>query len=179
MTSQTTPPEPIVALPLAAFVQTALTATERVPETAAAVVPAGAEVPLRRTALVNAIAARSATNAVATVELLSARPTPDVIGELSAMQAAFVRQLWKIDQDWRAGMMRIVEGALSLRSANTLSKIMEQELNLVGQCGDLTATYVTSTAALIENTSVGYSFWLSQKVKEMHAATAAEAQGAP
>ncbi len=170
--TQTTSPEPIAALPLTALVRTALKAADQLPARAAAAAPPGVDVPLRRGAAVSEIATLTATNAVGTAELLSVRPTPDVIDDLFAMQAAFARQLWSIDLEWRTGVMRIVEGALALRSANTVSKIMEQDLNLVGQYGDLMTTYATKTAALIENTSVGYSFWLSKKVKDMQAAKA-------
>ncbi len=178
MTSQATPPgssypPPIAALPLTAFVRTALNAADQLPARAAAAAPPGADAPLRRSAAVSEIAALCATNAVGTAELLSVRPTPDVIDDLFAMQAAFARQLWSIDLEWRTGLMRIAEGTLALRSANTVSKIMEQDLNLIGRCGDLMTVYATKTAALIENTSVGYSFWLSKKVKEMQASKVA------
>ncbi|QRE72559.1 hypothetical protein [Methylobacterium aquaticum] len=173
MTRQATPPETIAALPLTAFVRTAFSAAECLPAKAAAAAPAGADVPLRRSAAVTEIATLCATNAVGTAELLSVRPTPDVLDDIVAMQAAFMRQIWSIDLEWRTGLMRIAEGALALRKANTVSKIMEQDLNLVGQYGDLMTVYATRTAALIENASVGYSFWLSKKVKEMQAGTAA------
>lgn len=167
MTLQATPPETIAALPLTAFVRTAFSAAECLPATAAAAAPPGADVPLRRSTAVSEIATLCTTNAVGTAELLSVRPTPDVIDDIFAMQAAFARQILSIDLEWRTGLMRIAEGALALRKANTVSKIMEQDLNLAGQYGNLMTVYATKTAALIENTSVGYSFWLSKKVKEI------------
>ncbi|WP_123834120.1 hypothetical protein [Methylobacterium currus] len=173
MIPQTTTPASVLPVPLAAFVQTALTATEQLPAPAVAATPVGA--PLRRTVLVGEIATRSAANAVGTAQLLSEGPDSDTIGELYEMQGAFVKQLWKIDQDWRAGLMRIYEGSLSLRKANTLSKVIEQDFNLIGQYGDLATNYMTSVATLVENTNVGYSYWLSKKIKAAQAAKAAAA----
>ncbi|AWN51887.1 hypothetical protein [Methylobacterium sp. 17Sr1-1] len=170
MTPPTTTPASILPAPLAAFVQSALTATEQAP---VAATPVGA--PLRRSALVGELATRSTANAVGTAQLLSENPDSDTIGELYAMQGAFVKQLWKINQDWRAGLLRIYEGSLLLRKANTLSKVVEQDYNLFGQYGDLVTNYVTSVTTLVDNSTVGYSYWLSKKIQAAHAAKAAAA----
>ncbi|MGF3021743.1 hypothetical protein ACQVP2_02795 [Methylobacterium aquaticum] len=171
MIPQTPTAGPALPVPFASFLRTALTATEQVPAQAVAAAPVGA--PLRRTVLVQEIATRSAANAVGTAQLLSQSPDSTTIGELYAMQGAFMKQLWQIDQDWRAGLMRVYEGTVSLRKANTLSKVVEQDFNLIGQCGDLMTTYMTSVATLVENTNVGYSYWLSKKIRAAQAARAA------
>ncbi|MGE7414333.1 hypothetical protein [Methylobacterium tarhaniae] len=172
MLPQTTTPMPILPVPFAAFVQTALTATEHVLPVAAAA-PAGA--PLRRAVLVSELATRSAANAVGTAQLLAESPDSRTINELYEMQGAFVKQLWKIDQDWRAGLMRIYERSLLLRQANTMSKVVEQDFNLIGQYTDLVSNYTTSVATLVENTNVGYSYWLTKKIEATKAAKAADA----
>jgi hypothetical protein len=170
MIPPTTTPASVLPAPLAAFVQSALTATEQAP---VAATPVGA--PLRRTVLVGELATRSTANAVGTVQLLSENPDSDTIGELYEMQVALVKQLWKIDQDWRAGLLRVYEGSLQLRKANTLSKVLEQDYNLIGQYGDLVTNYLTSVATLVDNSTVGYSYWLSKKIQAAHAAKAAAA----
>jgi hypothetical protein len=131
MTPQTTSPAAVLPVPLAAFVQSALTATEQLPAPAVAATPAGA--PLRCTVLVSEIATRSAANAVGTAQFLSESPDSDTVGELYEMQGAFVKQLWNIDQVWRAVLMQIYEGSLSLRKTNTLSKVIDQDFNLIWQ----------------------------------------------
>lgn len=170
MTSDTTTPGSVLPAPLAAFMQSALAATEQAP---VAATPVAA--PLRRSVLVGELATRSTANAVGTAQLLSENPDSDTIGELYEMQGAFVKQIWKIDQDWRAGLLRIYENSLLLRKANTLSKVIEQDCNLFGQYGDLVTNTVTSMATLIDNSTVGYSYWLSKKIQAAHAARAAAA----
>ncbi|KMO29127.1 hypothetical protein VQ03_29510 [Methylobacterium tarhaniae] len=171
MLPQTITPKPVRPVPFAALMQTALSATEHVPAPVAAAATVGA--PLRRTVLVSELATRSAANAVGTAQLLAANPDSRIIDELCEMQGAFAKQLWKIDQDWRAGLMRIYEGSLSLRRANTVSKVVEQDFNLIGQYGDLVTNCMTSVATLVENTNVGYSYWLAKKIEAAKAAAAA------
>ncbi|MGX7703401.1 hypothetical protein [Methylobacterium sp. Gmos1] len=168
MTFETTPPGPF--LPFAAFVKSAVSATEQAP---VAATPVAA--PLRHTVLVGELATRSTANAVGTAQLLSESPDSDTIGELYEMHGAFVKQLCKIDQDWRAGLLRVYEGSLQLRKANTLSKVIEQEYNLIGQYGDLATNYMTSVTTLIDNTTVGYSYWLSKKIQAARSAKATAA----
>lgn len=161
--SDTMPP-PAGAVNLSALVRQALLVSEKIPATVAAAAPPGAGAPLQRSVLANELASTCAANAVGTVQLLAEGPDSDTIGEIYAMQAAFIRQLWTIEQEWRAGWLQICQGAVSLRKANTLSKVVEQDYNLVGQAGDLMINAVTSTASLIESATVGYSYWLTNKI---------------
>lgn len=165
---ETMTPRPVAPLHLGALVRQALLASEQIPATVAAAAPPGAGAPLQRTVLANELASTCAGNVVGTVQLLAEAPDSDTIGEIYAMQAAFVRQLWTIEQEWRAGWLQICQGAVSLRKANTLSKVVEQDYNLVGQAGDLMVNAVTSTASLIESATVGYSYWLSNKIDALH-----------
>jgi hypothetical protein len=161
-------PRPVSPLPLAALMRSALRAGEQIPATVAAAAPGGAGAPLQRTVLVNELVSCSAANAVGTAQLLTESPDSGTIGEILAMQAAFLGQLWTIEQAWRAGLMQIYQGSVSLRKANTLSKVVEQDFNLVGQVGDLMTNALTSTASLIESANVGYAYWLSNKLSALH-----------
>ncbi|AWN47061.1 hypothetical protein DK419_12675 [Methylobacterium terrae] len=164
---ETIPPRPVAPLHLSALVRQALLVSDQIPATVAAAAPPGASAPLQRTVLANDLVANCAANAVGTVQLLAERPDSDTIGEIYAMQLAFMRQLWTIERDWRDGWLQICQASLSLRKANTLSKIVEQDYNLVGQVGDLMVNTVASTASLIESATVGYSYWLTNKINEV------------
>ncbi|KMO27479.1 hypothetical protein VQ02_33195, partial [Methylobacterium variabile] len=120
--------------------------------------------PLRRGLLVNDLVSRCAVNAVGTAQLLASEPDPDTLSELFAMQTAFMNRLWQMDQDWRTGLLQLYQEWMSLREANTLSKVIEQDYNLGAQFGDLVMNYVTSAATLVESTNVGYAYWLSKKI---------------
>ncbi|KMO11114.1 hypothetical protein [Methylobacterium platani] len=141
------------APPLAAFLRQAVDAA-----------PLGAGAPLKHGVLAAELASVCARNAAGTVRLLAESPRPDILAEIVAMQAAFMHQVWTIGEEWSAGWWQIAEGAVSLRNANTLSKIVEQDFNLAGQVGDLMLDTTTRTAKLIESATVGYSYWLTNTI---------------
>ncbi|WP_018262653.1 hypothetical protein [Methylobacterium sp. WSM2598] len=126
--------------------------------------PAKVSPPLRRTLMINEAVSRSAANALGTVQVLAMRPDPDTLGDLFDMQAALLERFRQLDRAWIDGLTQLAQARLALREANTISKVMEQEFNLLGQFGTLVANQITNTAALLESVNVGYAYWLSRKI---------------
>lgn len=90
-------------------------------------------------------------------------PSPQVWGDLLEMQQAFLAQLGVIGKSWNTGLEQWYAQFLRLQGANTLSKLAEQECNLVGQFGDLVGNQVTQLVNLLEGTQVGYSYWVHEQ----------------
>ncbi|TNC09365.1 hypothetical protein FF100_26365 [Methylobacterium terricola] len=108
-------------------------------------------------------------NGARTEQLLAEGAGSDMLGDIHAMQAAFVRQIGTIEPEWRAGCLQISPGSASLRKANALSRIVEQRFDFVGQVGDLMVDTMTRTAGLIETATVGDAYRLSGKISERRA----------
>ncbi|MCU6500397.1 hypothetical protein LPN04_21605 [Rugamonas sp. A1-17] len=90
---------------------------------------------------------------------------PAVWGELAQMQAAIAQRLQIQGQNWRKGMAILAEDYGQLRQANTMSKLLEKQGNLISQSADLMTSQATDFVALLENIDVDFGYWASQKVQ--------------
>jgi hypothetical protein len=109
-------------------------------------------------------AARAFGNGLATAGLAPHLLNPQTWDELLQLQGAVVRRLQQQNQDWLNGCAALAREYDRLKGANTISKLAEQQFNLVAQWGKLVSDQATSLIELQENISVDYGYWASQKL---------------
>jgi hypothetical protein len=108
--------------------------------------------------------ARSSGNAANTAALLPHVWSTDLWQEMGQMQAAILRRLQLQQQAWVAGCTGLATEYQEGKRANTMSKLVEQQCNLVAQFGQLLSQQATSLVGLQENIEVDYGYWVSQKL---------------
>jgi hypothetical protein len=119
---------------------------------------------LKFQSLISGWIARSISNRIDTAQLIALGTDRSTWGELLHLQEAFGRRLIQQNQAWLQGWADWFHQREQLMSANTMSKLMEQEFNLAGQFGQLVGDQVTNLMALMENANVSYSYWVHEKL---------------
>lgn len=114
--------------------------------------------------LVGQWAARSSGNAATTAALLPQSLSPDVWQEMLQMQAAVLGRLQQQQKNWASGLSALALEYQQGKRANTMSKLVEQQFNLVAQFGQLLSKQATDLVGLQENLEVDYGFWVAQKL---------------
>lgn len=102
-------------------------------------------------------------NEVGTATLLPLTLDTALWQELLDIQQAILTRVSQQQQDWWNGCKQVYADYNQLKMANTLSKFVEQEYNVVAQFNDLVANQTASWAGLMENIQVDYAYWLEQK----------------
>jgi hypothetical protein len=109
-------------------------------------------------------AARLANNGVLSLALTTRFWDPTVWNEWMQLQMAIVQRLQMQGLDWRKGCAILVDDYAQLRQANTMSKLLEKQGNLMSQSTQLLTNQATNFMALLENIDVDYGYWASQKL---------------
>ncbi len=81
---------------------------------------------------------------------------------LALAQAAF-QQCAGLQAAWMEGLTELAAEMGQLRHANTVSKYVDQEMNLVQQVMALVTNQLTASARLSENVQNNVAFWMSQR----------------
>jgi hypothetical protein len=110
-------------------------------------------------------AARQFHNSLLTAGLSIRLADPEVWGEWLQLQTAVAQRLQKQNQDLGKGCAILADDYSQLRHANTMSKLMEKQFNLVSEWGALISSQATNLVELLENVQVDYGYWVSQKVQ--------------
>lgn len=108
-------------------------------------------------------AASMANNSALTLTLTTRLWDPTVWSESMQLEAAIMRRLHAQGLNWRKGCTTLIEDYGQLRQANTMSKLVEKQCNLVSQFALLLSSQATDFVALLENIDVDYGYWASQK----------------
>jgi len=141
--------------------------------------PAGiAQQALKTHLLLGDWVARTTHNWLHTAQLFSLKSDASTWGELLHLHEAFTQRLLQQNQAWLQGCAAWAQQREQLKAANTLSKRVEQEFNLIGQLGQLASDQMTNFSALLENAQVSYAYWLHEKL-DPKPGTAMLAQTAP
>jgi hypothetical protein len=114
--------------------------------------------------LLSSWAARSASNQIATAKLLASGIDAQTWNELLQMQEAVWRRQWQLSEDWIRGWTAWTQEFAQIKGANTMSKLVEQEFNMVARLGQLLSDQATDLVALRENIEVDYAYWVNEKV---------------
>ncbi|NRR30207.1 hypothetical protein HSX11_08390 [Oxalobacteraceae bacterium] len=108
--------------------------------------------------------ARQFHNGLLSAGLAMRLSDPVVWGEWVQLQSAIVKRLQKQQQDLGKGCAILADDYSQIRQANTMSKLMEKQFNLMSQFGALMSSQATNLMELLENVQVDYGYWASQKV---------------
>lgn len=119
--------------------------------------------PAKRLALLGGVAVRTAQTGVDFARVMTLEADAGTWKELFDMQQAILRQLLQQSDNWQTGLAAWWQDCAQLKAANTLSKLAEQEFDLVGNFADLVNRQVTDWVGLIEGFQVGFAYWLSEK----------------
>lgn len=85
--------------------------------------------------------------------------------EFLDMQVAVGKRLQQQQENWFTGLAGLVEEFGELKRANTMSKIIEQQCNLMAQFGLLMQNQTTNLLELQDNIEISYGYWASEKLK--------------
>lgn len=118
-------------------------------------------------ALLNANLTRNNTNLGSSLPVILslARLEPDTLNEWMQLQSAIAERFMEQNQQWLAGMQQIAGDAGQIKKANTLSKFMEQQCDIVGQWVALVSTQSTNMMGQLENIQVDIGYWMAQKAQ--------------
>ena len=163
--AQTSTPTPAIAA--------AATTMELLPPTPAASAPQAMTAPAalpgpliraqKMNMMVGQLMARSLQNQTASAAVLPTQMDADTLREVSMIQQAIFRRVQQQQKEWMAGCQDIMQEYSQLKLANTMSKFVEQEYNIVAQFGALVSSQTASWVGLLENIQVDYAYWISQK----------------
>lgn len=81
-----------------------------------------------------------------------------------AFASAFWEQWLGLQAQWEDGAAALAEEMGELREANTVSKLVEQELNLVQQAAALATAQAALTLQLLENAQNNLGYWLQRQL---------------
>jgi hypothetical protein len=119
---------------------------------------------LKAPVLLGGWAVRAAGNGIDTGKLLAFGMNLQTWDEIFQMQKAILQRLMQQQQDWLRGWTVWNQERASIKGANTVSKLVEQEFNLAAQIGQLFLNQTTNLVALQENVEVAYAYWLNEKL---------------
>jgi hypothetical protein len=97
----------------------------------------------------------------------------DVAGtqQALALAGAVMQQWMSLQAQWLQGLTDLAQEMGEIRQVNTVSKYVDQEMNLVQQGLDLVSNQAAATARLAENIQVNMAWWLHQRTaQKIHAA---------
>lgn len=119
---------------------------------------------LNRCSLLGRQMAQASQHGWSTAAMLPFSARTQTWQELFAMQQALLEQFQQLQQGWLHGWNSWFASFGQLKKANTMSKVLEQEFNLAGQCLLLLQGQATDLANLQENFEVNYGYWLGQQL---------------
>lgn len=102
-------------------------------------------------------------NQVGAMHLLASQPSLQLWEEISQMQQAVYKRMQEQQDEWLQGMCSIFTEYSEMKKANTLSKLVEQECNMLNQLASLSTSQLTAWVGMMENIQIGYAWWLNQK----------------
>jgi len=87
------------------------------------------------------------------------------VREAWAMGEAVLNQWWSLHAQWMEGLAELGQEMGEIRQANTVSKYVDQEMNLVQQGLALLSSQATAAARLAENVQVNAVWLVHQRAR--------------
>ncbi|RDK05017.1 hypothetical protein [Cupriavidus lacunae] len=112
--------------------------------------------------LMNGWALRTAGTGVKTLNLAPFSMDAQVLTELFQLQSAIVLRLQAQQQGWMLGWTAWLQERAQVKRANTMSKLVEQELDLLSRFGLLLSNQMVDLVTLQENIEVNTGYWVAQ-----------------
>ena len=134
------------------------------PEIAAQAAPATMGHALKAYSLLNNQTSRMLNNGLFSAGLTTHLVDPQVWGEALQLQGAVMQRLQQQNQDWLKGCAILMQDYAQIKQANTMTKLVEKQFNLVMEWGQLLSNQATNLIGLMENIEVDYGYWASQKL---------------
>jgi hypothetical protein len=114
-------------------------------------------------------AARAAGTGIATATLLpwqiDPQSWPQIWLEMWQMQESVWQRQLRLQNSWLQGWVDWTNESTQARGANTMTKLVEQEFDLVVRWQQLLRDQATETASLLENLEINYAFWINEKLR--------------
>lgn len=111
--------------------------------------------------LLGNLASRQQHNLGASLAMLPALAHTDTWLSLAKLQAASLQKLIAQQDNWLAQWQGWLHTACQLGQANTVSKLLEQEMNLALRAVQIIGQQAVDLATLQENLEVNYGYWAS------------------
>jgi hypothetical protein len=115
--------------------------------------------------MLNRNALRLFHNSMSTAGMAAHFLEPETWEELLQMQSAILQRLEQQQRAWLEGCAILMQDYAQIKQANTLSKLVEKQCNLVTQWNQLLGDQATNLMGLQENIQVDYGYWASQKLE--------------
>ncbi|MCB1894647.1 MAG: hypothetical protein H6945_16950 [Zoogloeaceae bacterium] len=96
--------------------------------------------------------------------MLSPRPDFSLIAETIQMQQAALARIATVQTESIRKIAELTAGATGIRKANTLSKLVDQEYDLVSGFGAILAEQTTAMVELLESLQIGYGYLVAQRL---------------
>lgn len=107
---------------------------------------------------------RTLNNGLSTTCLAAHLMKPQTWDELLQLQSAVMQRVQQQNWAWLKGCAILMQDYAQIKQANTMSKLVEKQCNLMTQWGQLLGNQVTNLMGLQENIEVDYAYWASQKL---------------
>ena len=117
---------------------------------------------LKAQAIQNDRAVRAADSAKATAELLFHGLNPENLKDMLDLQQSAWRRFSALQQGWVTDWLGWFAYADKIKGANTMSKLVEMESNILTQATQLFGNQISGLVALQENIEVDYSYLVRQ-----------------
>lgn len=150
-----------------------LEGAKAVQDALAAAHPAALQRALTLHALLGGWATRAVGNGVAAASLGPFAVDAQAWTELFQLQAAVIRRLHEQQQQNLLGWAGWLQERARLKRANTMSKLVEQEFDLLARFMMLLSDQAVNLVTLQENVEVNTGYWLGQKAAAAAAPAAA------
>ena len=108
--------------------------------------------------------ARTFGSAAATLHLAALGIDSETWNEISQLQRAAWQRLLTLQSDWVRDWMGWLSYSRTIKGANSMSKKVERECNIVAQAVRLVADQATSLVGLLENVEIDYSNLVTEKL---------------
>lgn len=113
---------------------------------------------------------RNATESMKAVQLFANTQNQDkwraLRDELFAMNTEATRRFSEFQKDWTKGWMEWVAESSQPKTANTASKLVSQEFDVMSQALILLGLQSAGFVELMENINVSYGYWLNRKLSQ-------------
>jgi hypothetical protein len=127
---------------------------------------------LKARAIQNDRAARAAENARDTAQLFLSGLDAETLQDLLDLQRAAWRRFSALQRSWITDWVGWFDYADKIKGANTMSKLVEMESNILAQAAQLMGSQITGLVALQENIEVDYAYLIKQALAAKRAPAA-------
>jgi hypothetical protein len=110
--------------------------------------------------------ARLARATTGTLQLAAHGFDITAVAELMAMQTQLKERFIALQKSWAEGWVSWWHYANDAKGLNTMTKLMERESNIMGQAMALISRQMVDLTGLQESASVGYTYWVQEKLAE-------------